>query len=151
MVMRGLSQGHYPLSPLLLGADPLTMNMGYVCNVYAYYDFDCGRVYIPPGATSALGTIERGLSVQCSRPSLVTTSFARTRPLPTPATDGQSSGVHISTREMAQRLTVECFIRLLPMANLDKLGKILVDARDMNGIQCPHPSQNTFLLLISGE
>ena len=67
-VMRGPSQGHYPLSPLLLGADPLTMDMGYVCNVYASYDFHCGRAYIPPGATSAGVTIERGLSVQCSTP-----------------------------------------------------------------------------------
>ena len=67
-VMRGLGQGHYPLCPLLLGADPLTMDMGYVCNVYASFDFDCGRVYIPPGATSASGTIERGLSIQCSEP-----------------------------------------------------------------------------------
>ena len=68
VLFRGLSAGHYPMSPLLLGADPLTMNMGYRCEVNTFPDFCCGRVYIPPGATNVLGSVICGVPNECYYP-----------------------------------------------------------------------------------
>ncbi len=67
-LMRGLSQGHYVMSPHLLGADPLTMDMGYDCRVYPFPYECCGRVRIPPGETSALGQVICGMPNECYDP-----------------------------------------------------------------------------------
>jgi hypothetical protein len=66
---------------------------------------------MPAPSSLPKGTIHAQLRLTARR-SFTDESCCRCR------TGGYSSGLHISTRKMPQRLTVECSIFLLPMTNL---------------------------------
>jgi hypothetical protein len=65
-VLRSLKSGHFPMIPLLFGADPQTIGMGYdiIVMPIGSYEF-CAHVLIPPGATKASGIAYLSPNNQC--------------------------------------------------------------------------------------
>lgn len=60
-----LSEGYYLMDSVELGASPLTLGMGYICEVWDSFYECCGSVYVAPGELIGGGTLGCGKYNTC--------------------------------------------------------------------------------------